>query len=209
MEVRLIVASGKDAPDEVTVAGPQCFIGRAEDCQLRPRSERVSRHHCVIIVEEAFVGVRDLGSTHGTLVNGEIVKGERDLKNGDRLNVGNVEFEVRLGVGLGGNEKPNAGKIEEAASRTSPASIDDDLDLDKWLEETEPQASDPARLASAATEPTTDDDTLSPGPRKGQPKGKPTEVVGVWKKGHWKPTSANPRDAAADALKDFFKKGGR
>ena len=67
-------------------------------------------------------------------------------------------------------------------------------------------------------EPTSDEDTLSPEQQQQQQKKKkkksqetkqePTEVVGVWEKGHWKPTSANPRDAAADALREFFKNGG-
>jgi len=30
------------------------------------------------------------------------------------------------------------------------------------------------------------------------------EGVRVWKKGHWKPTSVDPGQAAADALENFF-----
>ena len=85
-------------------------------------------------------------------------------------------------------------------SRDVRASIDDDMDLDTWLRETDSQTLE---------EPTIDEDTLSPErQQKGQEKKqKPTEVVGVWEKGHSKPTSANPGDAAADALKKFLKSG--
>lgn len=50
MEAILIVASGKNAGRKIAVRGPKFFIGRAEDCQLRPTSDLVSRHHCVIMV---------------------------------------------------------------------------------------------------------------------------------------------------------------
>jgi pSer/pThr/pTyr-binding forkhead associated (FHA) protein len=75
MEVRLKVVGGKNAGHELILAGPKFFIGRAEDCQLRPKSDLVSRHHCVILVEEGFVAIRDFGSKNGTLINGQAVAG--------------------------------------------------------------------------------------------------------------------------------------
>jgi len=209
MKVKLIITRGENAGDEVTVTGPKFFIGRAQECQLRPQSELVSQHHCVIIVEEAFVAVREFGSRNGTLLNGETVRGERELKDGDRLKVANLEFEVRFGLRIGGNEEPKTQAVEEAAANTLAASSDDDLDLDKWLDETDTQALDPTRLAGDETEPTTDENTPSPEQKESQgTKQKSTEVVGVWENGHWKPTSANPPDAAADALKELFKNPG-
>ena len=71
MEVKLIVLHGKSAGKEVPVPGPKFFIGRAEDCHLRPQSDAVSRHHCAVLVEDGFVSVRDFGSKNGTFVNGE------------------------------------------------------------------------------------------------------------------------------------------
>jgi len=201
MEVKLVVVSGQRAGEELPVAGPKFFIGRAEDCQLRPRSDLVSRHHCVLIVEEAYVAVRDFGSKNGTVVNDGTVKGEQELKDGDRLKVGDLEFEVRVGVGVGGAKKPKVDSVQEAAARTVESAFDDDLDLDSWLSDTDTQTLDP----TSTGEPTSDDaetETLDGKPKK---KKKEADVPGVWSKGRWRPTSENPRDAAADTLKNFFK----
>ena len=212
MEVKLFVLSGNNAGEEVPVAGPKFYIGRAEDCQLRPRSELVSRHHCVIIVEEAFVAIRDFGSKNGTLVNGEAVRGERELKSGDLLKVGELEFKIQLGVSIGGKKKPKVHSVQEAAARTVESSLDDDMDLDKWLSDTDTEPLEPTVTGAAEVEttPEVDPDEETPSP-EGEPKRKKKKkegVVGVWKKGHWKPTAENPRDAAADTLKNFFKNRG-
>jgi len=201
MEVKLVVVAGKRAGEELPVAGPKFYIGRAEDCQLRPHSDLVSRHHCVLIVEEAYVSVRDFGSKNGTVVNDETVKGELELKDGDRLKIGDLELEVRLGVDVGGKKKPKVKSVQEAAARTVESSLDDDMDLDSWLSDTDTQTLDPTYTGEATTD-VAEAETLDGKPKK---KKKASEVPGVWSKGHWKPTSENPHDAAADTLKNFFK----
>ena len=213
MEVKLVVLSGKKAGESVPVFGPKFFIGRADDCHLRPHSEMVSRHHCVLLLEEGYTGVRDFGSKNGTLVNGEMIRGEQELKNGDQLQVGDLEFEVQLGVSIGGKKKPKVTSVQEAAARTVESSADDDMNLDKWLTETDTQTLESTRTLDAQTD--TISETMSgedlaspeeePKRKKKKKKKKSDEVVGVWKKGRWKPTAENPRDAAADTLKNFFK----
>lgn len=79
---------------------PQGFmIGRATDCHLRLASSFVSRHHCELIPDEdrGAVRVRDLGSQNGTFVNDEKIQTERELRDGDRLTVGCVPFEIHIG----------------------------------------------------------------------------------------------------------------
>jgi len=151
MEVKLIVVSGKHAGKVVPVAGPKFFIGRAEDCQLRPGSDLVSRHHCVILVEEGLVTVRDFGSKNGTFVNAEKVKNEQELKSGDVLKVGPLEFEVRLAVEVGGKKKPKVRSVQEAAARTvQTADDEEELDIFSLLgEEKKP----PAAAGMADTRP--------------------------------------------------------
>ncbi len=100
------------------IPGRKFFIGRAEDCHLRPHSDLISRHHCVILVEEGFVAVRDFGSKNGTYVNGNRVTAEVELKSGDHLKVGQLEFEVRMDVAVGGKKLPKVHSVQEAAVRT-------------------------------------------------------------------------------------------
>jgi len=90
MDLKLKVLEGKSVGQEIPVRCKKFFIGRAEDCQLRPGSDLISRHHCVLLVEDGYIGVRDFGSKNGTFINDERVVGERELKPGDRLTVRKV-----------------------------------------------------------------------------------------------------------------------
>ena len=96
MDVKLRVIGGKGDGQELPVPAPKFFIGRAEDCHLRPQSDQVSRHHAVILVEEGFVAIRDFGSRNGTYVNGERV--DRGVLNpGDEVMIGKFHLIVALG----------------------------------------------------------------------------------------------------------------
>ncbi len=135
MDVKLVVANGKYAGKVIPVVGPKFFIGRAEDCQLRPASELVSRHHCVIIVEGDYAAVRDFGSKNGTYVNGHRVRGEVTLKDGDTLVVGVLEFTVRTAAAPAKPAKPKVESVAEAVTRTAAQANSTDFDVDAWLEE--------------------------------------------------------------------------
>ncbi|MBQ9812817.1 MAG: FHA domain-containing protein, partial [Thermoguttaceae bacterium] len=117
MKVELKVVGGSRSGQIIPITIPQFMIGRASDCHLKPRSELISRYHCTILSEEAYVAVRDLGSKNGVYVNGERVTGERELKNGDKLMIGPLEFEVVLTVALKGEMKPKVSSISEVVAR--------------------------------------------------------------------------------------------
>ena len=204
MEVKLVIATGNDAGKEIRLHGPKFFIGRAEDCHLRPQSGSVSRYHCVVLVEKGFVSVRDLGGGKGTFVNGDRIRSEHEVMDRDRIRVGELEFDVRLDVRAAEKESGLPAR-QEAPTVSKDLAIEDDLDLDHWLNDT--QVCDATDRADAFEQP----DPESPDDEKAErkkkrAKEKPVEVVGVWKKGHWKPTSVDPGQAAADALKDLFKR---
>ncbi|HWB10484.1 MAG TPA: FHA domain-containing protein [Pirellulales bacterium] len=139
MEVRLKVLVGKNSGQELSIPGPRFFIGRAEDCQLRPRSDLISRHHCVLLIEDGFVAVRDFGSKNGTILNGQRIVGERELKAGDRLVVGPLEFEVVLPTPApaASKKRPKVESVKEAAARTAeghgPQGGGDNMDVSQWL----------------------------------------------------------------------------
>ncbi len=96
MKLELKVVSGSRSGLVIPITIPQFMIGRAEDCQLKPRSELISRYHCAILSEPSYVAVRDLGSKNGVYVNGERIGVEQELKNGDKLAIGPLEFQVVL-----------------------------------------------------------------------------------------------------------------
>lgn len=138
MEVKLKVVVGSNAGEELKIPGPKFFIGRSEDCHLRPRSDLISRHHCVLILEGNYLGVRDFGSKNGTLVNGERVVGERELKAGNRLKIGPLEFEVVVVETQPAKKKPKVTSIKEAAERAAESGVDLESSVGDWLNTDEP-----------------------------------------------------------------------
>lgn len=119
MDVKLVVVGGKNAGQAIPVSDGRFFIGRAEDCNLRPYSDLISRHHCAILVDQGVVLVRDFGSKNGTFINGERVRTEQEVKDGDRLKVGDLEFEMQLTVELVGKKLSKVHSVQEAAARTA------------------------------------------------------------------------------------------
>jgi pSer/pThr/pTyr-binding forkhead associated (FHA) protein len=97
MKVALVVAVGANRGRSLTLRDTTFTIGRDSGCQLRADSESISRRHCEILVTEAGVLLRDLGSMNGTLVNGGAVRGEIvPLEDGDRLEIGPLKFVVKI-----------------------------------------------------------------------------------------------------------------
>ena len=97
LQAKLKVVGGRHHGRVIPLATKKFLIGREQDCHLRPNSELVSRHHCVFAVDDFSVHVRDLGSTNGTFVNDQRVRGEVLLNSGDRIRVGKLDFELVIG----------------------------------------------------------------------------------------------------------------
>lgn len=103
----LKVTSGKQAGSLIQLPIGKFLIGREEDCQLRPNSDLVSRHHCVFTVDQYSIRLRDLGSTNGTQVNGERIRNTVVLNNGDKVSIGKLEFELVVHETAGDETTPS------------------------------------------------------------------------------------------------------
>jgi DNA-binding CsgD family transcriptional regulator len=81
----------------LVVGSEEQVLGRRENSDLQLPDPHVSRAHAVVRRQSGAVWVEDLGSTGGTYVNGEQVKGSQALKHGDVVRFGTVEarFEDR------------------------------------------------------------------------------------------------------------------
>src|SRR5882762_2636141 len=93
-QVELKVLEGRQQGKTIPLNVRQFLIGREQDCHLRPNSDLVSRHHCVFTLDDFALRLRDLGSTNGTIVNGERIQGQVVLKAGDQVSVGKLSFEI-------------------------------------------------------------------------------------------------------------------
>jgi len=212
MRVKLKVLSGGSSGKELAVDGPRFLIGRAEECNLRPRSDAVSRRHCVLLVDQERVVIRDLGSRNGTYVNGDRVDGECPISTGDQLRVGPLEFLV-----LFHQERA------QVAAKEGPgrAALSDSGIISQWLEEADAvdrdeRMIDPEtrqfkldetdrvalEMANEETKVSQQEAQLTAEPKNKGKKGKaepgklPPKPAG--------PTTRNTQEAAAEMLKKLF-----
>lgn len=123
MKVRLKVLTGGSQGKELKLKEGEFLIGRSDSCHLRPKSDAISRKHCVLFVDQKNVRVRDLKSRNGTLVNGEKIDAEIELKMGDRLTVGPLEFELLISQEQAAPQKaaPQKAAPQTAESSKSPS----------------------------------------------------------------------------------------
>lgn len=124
--VELHVVGGKHAGQVIPLDRKKFLIGRETDCQLRPNSELVSRHHCVFTVDDFSARLRDLGSTNGTMVNGERIRKEVVLQPGDNVIVGSLEFRVvvKEGEGVKDDNSDVTGNLSAVSEETVVAGAD-------------------------------------------------------------------------------------
>src|SRR5690606_15948672 len=101
-----------------------------------PGNDLVSRHHCVFKMDEYTVRVRDLGSTNGTFVNGERLRGEVMLNTGDKVRVGTLEFEVVIGEGA-------AVPAGEGETDQAPATLEGEPDTSQTIMQADSPAEAP------------------------------------------------------------------
>jgi predicted component of type VI protein secretion system len=134
MKLSLVVLTpGKMEGKSIPITLSQFLIGRDPQCQLRPASALISKRHCALLVREGKAFVRDFESTNGTLVNDELVKGEKELHQGDRLKIGPLDFRVELETPAAVNKptpvpKPAAAvaSSEDEAAAAMLLSVQDD-----------------------------------------------------------------------------------
>lgn len=75
------------------------LVGRSAECDVViTTSQKISRQHCCLVQSDQSYFVRDLGSMNGVWLNGEKVNREAEMKAGDRLCIGDVEFKLFTNV---------------------------------------------------------------------------------------------------------------
>lgn len=135
MNVKLVVSQGKPEGKEIPLRIPKFLIGRGTECHLRPNSELVSRHHCMLLIGENDVRLRDLGSTNGTLVNGNRISSDVVVRSGDMIHVGPLVFQLVMEPVPA--TRPAAATPETTATLTDSAKLPsrsaEDTDVDQWI----------------------------------------------------------------------------
>lgn len=200
MELKIKILGGRNAGQEVPIAGPRFLIGRADECQLRPKNDAVSRRHAELVVDGGKATIADLGSRTGTFVDGKVLAREQphDLRNGQKIRIGALEFEIILTHGLDRQKKPKIGSIGDVATRTAASSsgIVDELDVSQWLSATDDDMDLGETLDGGKdlSDPSIDVPTSGTGPRQEAPANEQ------------KKPELSPGDVASDALRNYLRR---
>jgi pSer/pThr/pTyr-binding forkhead associated (FHA) protein/tetratricopeptide (TPR) repeat protein len=93
MTAALIVTRDKKQIAKVPLAGSLFIIGRSDKCEVPIDETLASRQHAEITAKGERYMIRDLGSTNGTLVNGEKLTYSRELRDGDQIEIGSTRVQ--------------------------------------------------------------------------------------------------------------------
>ena len=91
------VVSGPGAGASFEVDRERVIIGRGPGVDRAFDDPAMSRQHAAIEFSGTGLRLRDLGSTNGTLLNGEPVQ-SAELRHGDRFEIGGRRFQLAIEV---------------------------------------------------------------------------------------------------------------
>ena len=123
-EVDLVWFSTAGAPEKRRLAIEESFIiGRGEACQVRLKSEFVSRQHAVVTLNHHSMQVRDL-SSNGTMAGTTMLRGQAlDVPYRTPIVVGEYTIIVKPTL----PDDPSAAEAPPSAAPSSaPSSVDRD-----------------------------------------------------------------------------------
>ncbi len=97
VNVRFVVTKPASKATTFRVQLP-LLVGRSEEAKFRIQQDRVSRKHCEFFEQDGGVYLRDLGSTNGTFLNGELIEtsAKVPLEPGAVVKIGSLEFRVEF-----------------------------------------------------------------------------------------------------------------
>ncbi len=112
---RLIVVEPNGERRDVAIAPFPFRIGRQAGNELTLRDSRVSRQQAQILSAEGKLVIEDMGSSHGTFVNGDKII-RHELKPNDKIDFGVSDSYQVIFIGEGATIEELVGKIDSAGS---------------------------------------------------------------------------------------------
>ncbi len=88
---RLVVNPGSESEWEIPLGPGTLSLGRSQENDIPLEHESVSSTHCQVIVSDGGTMIKDLGSTNGTFVEGELVE-QALLRPGQTVHIGEVQM---------------------------------------------------------------------------------------------------------------------
>ena len=125
----LVTQNGRQRGTRLPLTGALALIGRGAASDVRLDLDGVAPLHCALAAGTGGPVLRDLGGPFGTLVNCEVVRGQRGLRDGDLICIGPFEFRVELPEAsrrpaTGGEAEQDALRIQAAAVVAQQAELE-------------------------------------------------------------------------------------
>ena len=92
---RLILSLRGRELDKFLIGQGKVLIGRTPECDIKIDNPAISRRHASIEYGGGEYVVTDLGSSNGTFINGEPLKGPTTIKPGDVINLAKFELQFQ------------------------------------------------------------------------------------------------------------------
>jgi adenylate cyclase len=96
-QITITVLAGLEQGQIHKIDRPTTTFGRSNTCEVILTDPQISRHHCQILLGMGGVTLKDLGSAHGTYLNGTRVI-EGSVQNKDVISAGNTRFRFAVDI---------------------------------------------------------------------------------------------------------------
>lgn len=112
----LQVSAGEGPERIIELTGERMVLGRHPSCEIMLDDAAISRHHAQILESHGSYYLEDLRSRNHTFLNGQMVEGRKELYEGDRIKVCDVDLTFHLESAATGADR----RQEETAAPRRP-----------------------------------------------------------------------------------------
>ena len=120
------IISGANTGETYELEIRETTLGRHPDCQVVLKDSTVSRRHARFVKEGDHYLIDDIGSQHGTRLNGEIVRSPERLYDKDEVQISQVRVVFCLTAEEGGSKTDRPSTIITSVDVLGDAGISDD-----------------------------------------------------------------------------------
>jgi pSer/pThr/pTyr-binding forkhead associated (FHA) protein len=122
--MKLIIEDDEGRKTVVPFVRDEITIGREEGNTIRLTERNVSRRHARLVRQNGHILVEDLGSYNGIKINGERIKGQVPVRDGDLIQIGDYDLAVQQEGAQAGAPPPIPNGSDETqivANDTAPS----------------------------------------------------------------------------------------
>src|SRR3954470_4498052 len=145
MSYSVVIAEKGGATETRSFDKDEITVGRVKENDIVLAKNNISKRHVRIVRKDGRFKIIDLKSTNGTYINGKRVDGPYDLKDGDKIYVGDYTLELDQAAVADDDEAPPA--IQRGKPPPPPEDISDQHEL---IDGDDDAVVDPAPPAAAS-----------------------------------------------------------